>query len=226
MKEKMKRGRGDFFFREMFQDPQTRQMNQPKMFRKKKKTFGRISPSFFFESSESYRVFNYLHDSNSIFRARGKNNSELFFRAHGIPRSSFTHMCGSMLSMFDSRQDGGETRRDWRLIWAVGSHLQATWPSENEEDKSQIRSGGGEGETRGWIRPCSEHQEKTSFGSSLEKLVKGCGGRPPMLDGHMTLWGSATVKVRRPKCMSMAYVSISVEDVFFDRGIFSQSMRS
>ena len=26
---------------------------------------------FFFESSESDRVFNYLHDSNSIFRAAG-----------------------------------------------------------------------------------------------------------------------------------------------------------
>ena len=35
----------------------------------KKIPFGRIIPSFFFESSESYRVFNYLHDSNSIFRA-------------------------------------------------------------------------------------------------------------------------------------------------------------
>ena len=33
---------------------------------------------FFFESSESDRVFNYLHDSNSIFRARGIN-SEIFF---------------------------------------------------------------------------------------------------------------------------------------------------
>ena len=35
----------------------------------KKIPFGRIVPSFFFESSESYRVFNYLHYSNSIFRA-------------------------------------------------------------------------------------------------------------------------------------------------------------
>ena len=30
-------------------------------------TFGRIIPPFFFESSESDRVFNYLHDANSIF---------------------------------------------------------------------------------------------------------------------------------------------------------------
>ena len=29
---------------------------------------------FSFESSESYRVFNYLHDSNSIFRAAGINS--------------------------------------------------------------------------------------------------------------------------------------------------------
>ena len=39
------------------------------MFRKKI-PFGRIIPPFFFESSESDRFFfNYLHDSNSIFRA-------------------------------------------------------------------------------------------------------------------------------------------------------------
>ena len=35
----------------------------------KKITVGRIIPPFFFESSESDRVFNYLHDSNSMFRA-------------------------------------------------------------------------------------------------------------------------------------------------------------
>ena len=34
---------------------------------------------FFFESSESDRVFNYLHDSNAIFRA-GRINSEWVFR--------------------------------------------------------------------------------------------------------------------------------------------------
>ena len=61
----------------MFQDPQTRQMNQPKMFRKKI-LFRRIIPPFFFESSESDRFFNYLHDSNSIFWAQGIK-SELFF---------------------------------------------------------------------------------------------------------------------------------------------------
>ena len=39
------------------------------MFRKKIPV-GRIIPPFFFESSESGRFLNYLHDSNSIFRAR------------------------------------------------------------------------------------------------------------------------------------------------------------
>ena len=59
-------------------------MNQLKMFRKEKNPFGRIIPPFFFESSESGRVFNYLHDSNSIFRA-GRINSEIFSgRAVGI----------------------------------------------------------------------------------------------------------------------------------------------
>ena len=44
------------------------------------KCFEKDSPSdelflhFFFESSESDRVFNYLHDSNSIFRVGGINS--------------------------------------------------------------------------------------------------------------------------------------------------------
>ena len=38
---------------------------------------GRIIPPFFFESSESDRFFNYLHDSNSIFRV-GRINQETF----------------------------------------------------------------------------------------------------------------------------------------------------
>ena len=42
---------------------------------KKKNPFGRILPPFFFESSESDGFFNYLHDSNSIFRV-GRINSE------------------------------------------------------------------------------------------------------------------------------------------------------
>ena len=72
---KMKEKR--IFLWKMFQNPQTRQMNKPKMFRNKI-FFGRIIPPFFFETSESDRVFNYLHDSNSIFRTAGIN-SEIFF---------------------------------------------------------------------------------------------------------------------------------------------------
>ena len=44
--------------------------------------FGRNVLNFSFESSESHRVFNYLHDSNSIFRAAG-TNSEKFFGSTG-----------------------------------------------------------------------------------------------------------------------------------------------
>ena len=40
----------------------------------KKKTVGRIIAPFFFESSESDRVFISLHESNSIFRAQGINS--------------------------------------------------------------------------------------------------------------------------------------------------------
>ena len=84
MKEKMKRDRDErederkmIFHQKMFQDPQTRQMNKPKMFRKKSLS-DELFLHFFFEGSESDRVFNYLHDSNSIFRAAGIN-SEIFF---------------------------------------------------------------------------------------------------------------------------------------------------
>ena len=45
-------------------------MNQLKMFRKKSLS-DELFLIFFFESSESYRVFSFLHDSKSIFRAWG-----------------------------------------------------------------------------------------------------------------------------------------------------------
>ena len=53
-----------FFFVKNVSEP-----SSPKSF-EKKILFGRIIPQFLFESSESDRFFNYLHDSNSIFRAR------------------------------------------------------------------------------------------------------------------------------------------------------------
>ena len=74
----MKRDRGEkkvFFFANV-----SRPSNPPDELAQnvsKKIPFGRIIPPFFFESSESDRVFNYLHDSNSIFWARGIN-SEIF----------------------------------------------------------------------------------------------------------------------------------------------------
>ena len=51
-----------------------------KCFEKKKSPFGRIILPFFFESSESDRVFNYLQDSNSIFRAAGIDSERCFGR--------------------------------------------------------------------------------------------------------------------------------------------------
>ena len=52
------------------------------MFRNKK-SFERIILLFFsFESSESYRFSNYLHDSNSIFRVGRTNKFRDIFRAH------------------------------------------------------------------------------------------------------------------------------------------------
>ena len=70
-----------FFLKKMFENPQIRQLYQPKMFRKKKKPVGRINPPFF-KSSDSFRFFSYLHDSNSIFRA-GENEIRRGFGRHG-----------------------------------------------------------------------------------------------------------------------------------------------
>ena len=75
MTEKMKRDRGEFFSQNV-----SRSSNPPdelaENVSKKKKKLRRTNYSsfFFLESSESDRVFNYLHDSNSIFRA-GRINS-------------------------------------------------------------------------------------------------------------------------------------------------------
>ena len=61
----------------MFENRQIRQMSQPKMFRTKSLS-DELFLHFSFESSESDRVFNYLHVSNSIFRARGINSEWVF----------------------------------------------------------------------------------------------------------------------------------------------------
>ena len=65
----------------VFQHPQARQMNYPNMFRKNPFRTN-YSSIFSFESSESDRFFffNYLHDSNSIFRARRINSEWVFGR--------------------------------------------------------------------------------------------------------------------------------------------------
>ena len=55
-----------FFFSKNVQNPQSSQMNQLKIL---EKSLWKNYSSCFFESSESDRFFNYLHDSNSIFRA-------------------------------------------------------------------------------------------------------------------------------------------------------------
>ena len=71
MKEKM------FFSKKLFQDPN----NPPDELAQNvsKKSFSdELFLHFFFESSESHRVFNHSHDSNSIFRV-GRMYSEIFF---------------------------------------------------------------------------------------------------------------------------------------------------
>ena len=75
MKEKMKRDKDEIIF---FVKNVSRPSNPPGVSAQNVSTkipVGRIIPPFFFESSESDRFFNSLHDSNSIFRA-GRINSE------------------------------------------------------------------------------------------------------------------------------------------------------
>ena len=82
MKEKMKRDSGDFFFLKNVSEPSNPPDELAQNVSKKKKSLSdELFLHFSFESSESDRVFNYLHDSNSIFRTRGIN-SEWVFRPH------------------------------------------------------------------------------------------------------------------------------------------------
>ena len=52
----------------------------PKCFEKKKIPSGRIIPPFFLRKCRIWPFLNYLHDSNSIFRARGINSEWVFGR--------------------------------------------------------------------------------------------------------------------------------------------------
>ena len=77
----MKRDRDErkdvFFF---FSKNVSNQKNPPRELAQNvsKNRFRTNYSSFFFESSESYRFFNYLHDSNSNFRAAGIYSEEVF----------------------------------------------------------------------------------------------------------------------------------------------------
>ena len=58
-----------FFFEKNVSEPSNPPDELAQNFSKKKNPFRTNYSSIFFESSESDRVFNYLHDSNSILRA-------------------------------------------------------------------------------------------------------------------------------------------------------------
>ena len=75
----MKRGEGKDDFQKMFEDPQTRQMNELKNVSKKKKK--PLSDELFLVFPSIVQnltvFFNYLHDSNSIFRAARINSEKV-----------------------------------------------------------------------------------------------------------------------------------------------------
>ena len=67
------------FFQKNVSGHSNRQMNMPKMFRKKIPS-GRIIPPFFLRKFRIWPFLNYLQDSNSIFRAAGINSEGFFGR--------------------------------------------------------------------------------------------------------------------------------------------------
>ena len=121
MKEKMKRDGS-----ENFQNV-SRPSNPPdelaqNISKKKKSLSDELFLHFSFKSSESDRIFNYLHDSNSILRARGINSEWFFGRtvlgvlharsdvAHTDP-SSVVVDCGICHTLF--------LRVDGRISWCL-----------------------------------------------------------------------------------------------------------
>ena len=78
MKEKMKRDKDerkkDFFVKNVSEPSNPPDELGHNVSKKKKSISDELFLHFFVESSESDRVFFYLHDSNSIFRARGINS--------------------------------------------------------------------------------------------------------------------------------------------------------
>ena len=132
------------FFQQMFQDPQTRQMNEPNMFRKKKKKQNfsdELFLHFFFESSESDRFFNYLHDSNWIFRVRGINSENV--PGCTVRRTAFGRKKSRRSTMPEYWEDFvSETLKNaWRTL---ESHMEsnAPWKLQNSfKDVEGISTG-------------------------------------------------------------------------------------
>ena len=95
LKEKMKRREKKenmiFFSKKMFQDPQTRQMNKPNMFRTKS-PFGRIIPPFFCKSSESGR-FSFIYMIRIRFFGPGE------FIQNGFSAAQYLCDCSELLAV-------------------------------------------------------------------------------------------------------------------------------
>ena len=108
------------------------------MFRKKIPV-GRIIPPFFFESSESDRVFIYLHDSNSIFRAQGINSEWVSARIvlESMRGSITTEMGKNPESAFEAFKEAFE-----RL---VQEHKHT---AKTQQAKASRKQNDGEGRTK------------------------------------------------------------------------------
>ena len=93
----------------MFENPEIRQMNQPKMFRKNPRRTN--YSSIFLQKFRIWPFLNYLHDSNSIFRAAGINSKGEFSGARYPATSHSSLRLKILFESFALPQEGRLGRR-------------------------------------------------------------------------------------------------------------------
>ena len=146
----------------MFQNPRTRLMNQPKMFRHI--PFVRIIPHFP-SKVQNLTVFNYLHDSNSIFRAAGMNAETFFGRTVRVSHfltaivSQFLipSLCESISLVDETRHESGNRRAGNVALRGERSYLGSFGRSTQNYDTGSSES----------KRPVSESE--SSLGAGLRR---------------------------------------------------------
>ena len=131
--------RKDDFFWENVSEPS----NPPDELAQKcfeKNPSGRIIPLFFFGRSESYRVFNCLHDSNSIFRAGGIISETFFGRTVTVFYGFLLGWCLTLGVPECLRFDlGGEFESSFSELVGAGSCQRDVWWTKFQSSGTIIR---------------------------------------------------------------------------------------